>query len=791
MSAEEEVKNNKKYFLIAGGVAIASLLGYYFYSKRGETNTEKVQDLSDEKKKETKKIEDIEDNVLDDALDELFESEPIKQKVETTMTDLESIDFIVKNSPKFLNEKSLFIVNSLNEKVQKNKANFEGKYFEVFSKLTSLEVKIPLNESISKLIDALFKNIGELKKFISKNLKKEWKLIYYHLKHSHKKYINDSCGYIFSILCEKLQHSKTEDFTDEFFDFLEVTQKRKLMRDFVTEVINLLLNWDLNDTQMFLIAAFCHSHQFHIEELKMMLTKVRNLNEQILKMKPESIVNFFITCYSVIPEVTQKHILELFPYLVQMDDFTKFWGIFQMENCEGLSMEQINLILKKAVQLIQSNDEIDKHHAKDILLGYYDHQNEKIREMLLENNFIEITIKMIKKYKLIGSTDLRISFQLMLSRYYDKLLAKKDFKSIEFLFNDLLNNFDNPAFPDDATVQCMFFLSKEIYKVSKELEIKNYNFEKFLNIYEKLLNNPDNQVVSVYVISTFPQIFSESIGWKEIYSKSKNQLLSILDQLVEKIGISLSGGPDSMVGVSTFWFTLKKDTYPFLSRVFKKGISCLKKDKSKASFFTSFIFISFFQSCSYFGNLMDPFLSHPDLLELTLDYTSHQNDTTRFCAYLFLNCYLQVENNVIEDSISKIKIMKQYEPKKSEIPNICLLAHIGLKYGCSFLDKDIDEMIERTTDHFMNNEIYFDSNGNSGYSSFLTIGIFTQLYFDKISKVFDKFGEKFGKKYLESLKGNENENPFEQNLLMDSFSKLFLSNQSFYHNKLFPNKFNY
>ena len=94
-------------------------------------------------------------------------------------------------------------------------------------------------------------------------------------------------------------------------------------------------------------------------------------------------------------------------------------------------------------------------------------------------------------------------------------------------------------------------------------------------------------------------------------------------------------------------------------------------------------------------------------------------------------------------------------------------------------------MIDQTISHFLelteNDSNTLDADV---YICLLLISIFTEMYFDKMDKIFDKFGNKWGKLIIQEY---DTINELEIHIINDAFSKLVISHPLIAQRNFFPN----
>ena len=370
----------------------------------------------------------------------------------------------------------------------------------------------------------------------------------------------------------------------------------------------------------------------------------------------------------------------MFPNIIQLYAFVQNWGYFMGEELHlELNYDDIEALTKSICSLVTSQRYLESPFLLEILDSFYEIQDEKIKEIFIKNHVVDSILNLLKN--LDGKNKIKepnqfffIQCNMFLSQFYETLSEKNDFDSLIFLFNVVLNEVSDESFIPAG--RCLFGLETEIQKSKKkgiELSCRSINIKKYLDMLQKYINNEDVEIQSIaHSMSALFLMISEFKDWKEESTKYKGQLLQILDKTTQEMG-QLLGKTERTTDSSCTAFmmscVLERDSFIYLNEIMKNCFTMLKKEKKKPETrILAIIFILLYQCAFSFEELMEPYLSNLELLDLIILYCDSK--LNRVEAYDFLYTYFYIENKAIESSVSKLKILNQFDKEKSDISSM-------------------------------------------------------------------------------------------------------------------------
>ena len=344
-----------------------------------------------------------------------------------------------------------------------------------------------------------------------------------------------------------------------------------------------------------------------------------------------------------------------------------------------LNYDDIDALTKSICSLVTSQRYLESPFLLEILDSFYEIQDEKIKEIFIKNHVVDSILNLLKN--LDGKNKIKeqnqfffIQCNMFLSQFYETLSEKNDFDSLIFLLNGVLDEVTDESFT--AAGRCLSGLEIEIQKSKKkgiEISCRSINIKKYLDMLEKYINKEDVGIQSIaHSLSTLISIVSEYNDWKEEYKIIKEELLKILEKTTQEMGQlfgKTEGTTDSSCTAFLMQCILERDSFIYLNEIMKNCLTMLKKEKKKPETrIVAVIFLILCQCAFSFEELMEPYLSNLELLDLIIFYCDSK--LNRVEAYDFLYTYFYIENKSIESSISKLKILNQFDKEKSDISSM-------------------------------------------------------------------------------------------------------------------------
>eukprot|EP01080_Neovahlkampfia_damariscottae_P007271 gene7271-11589_t len=517
-------------------------------------------------------------------------------------------------------------------------------------------------------------------------------------------------------------------------------------------------------------------------ERVIILSRIEKLGEDVKKLNPETMMSFFMNS-ELLPAQLKKTAMTLFDYLIEVPFFLQQWPALFLPFQNELSLDQLKLLLPKILKLINQKEKEEKMSGFIILYGFDEIPKENLH-LFDDYKFFDISMNLLKDkitdfepLELVQIKSLAFRF---LPNFYPKMVENEDFEFFKFIFKVAFQFIEyQPIFVD--------ILGQIATSIPDLKKIKSFDIYDLIHFQKiSLEQNFEENFLLVFSLHFYYQfLYMDYINYDSYFDSDIVPLMNMFIKDLKNLEKQETEDINSLYCICSLILGLKRDSYLWIDILFKNLFNILKNKKLQEKEYISTIFEIIIYQIIYYQELMINNLSRPGFTNLIVEYTYNKDSEIRRHANKLLKYVFYLEPKLMESSIDQLKIYKKFDEKLNNYETLYLLCLVGMYFDKSFLEKNIDKLIDHTINHFLKLcETDFDVIGGEIYICLLLISIFTDMYFDKMDRIFDRFGEKWGKLIIKEY---DTINELEIHIINDAFSKLVISHPLFAQRYFFSN----